>query len=1006
MSVLFKSEKKEKLYFSPEFISTFSIISVLVIIEKVTDWAEEIIFYLYHHKEGWLNDIAINSVILGFLFCVYAISRLSKYKKLIRIQRLTECRLQSSQQQLEMILENSASVVFTADPSENRTTYISGNVKSILGYDPADFSERFFWASIIHPDDASEIFASMPAFYEKGFEEREFRIKHKDGTWRWIHGKIKLLKNQKGQPKELIGSWLDITEQHKYRETILKSEERFQLAAKATKDVIYDWNMQTNEAWVNDQHYVAFGYEKESNNIVGIEWWETKLHPEDHDQVIASMAEAVNQKKESWISEYRFRRADGSYAYVLDRSLISYSKDGQPVHCVGTMTDLSELKQAEEALRRAMKKAEESAKAKSEFLANMSHEIRTPLNGIVGMTDMALETTNLSAEQKRYLEIVKSSSETLMLLINDILDFSKIDAGKLELSPVSFSLRDGIPKGLQVLGLKASEKKLEFIFQIDQDVPDLFIGDLLRLQQVIMNLVSNAIKFTEKGEVFLKIKLQSQSAQESVLQFIVSDTGIGIPADKLSEIFNDFTQVDNSTSRRYGGTGLGLAITKKLVEMMGGNIWVESTEGIGSIFHFTVKLKMQAENLAQHFMPQHGIEGCRVLIVEDNKHMQDCLDEIIHRFGMESTIVGNAEDAWLRLKDAAQHNNPYPIILLDIFLPGSMDGFDLAEKIKDDSELKNTQIIVLSMSQNPSDREIFAQLGISEFFSKPFSQSDLLDSIQNIIAGKRSDAVNLKAVDSLSNSSAIVNADKKLRILLAEDNKVNQEVALSMLSKQGYEVRIANNGKEAVEAVLNKDFDVILMDVQMPVMNGYEATQKICQIEKSTKRKIPIIGLTANAMNGDREKCIEAGMDDYIPKPIKMKDLIATISRISEKDVITNSLSQNPKSDSLVDLKALFTKLDEDKNIVSYCLKLFEEEIPAKMKSIEIALANKHIAELETQLHTLRGSFVTMEMLTASETIAHMEKLICEQRWEKINNTIPLLKQQLLESVNAIKSTL
>lgn len=1006
MSILSKSIKRDNPLLSRQFLFIWVIISIVSAIEITTDWPQKLIDYLHKNGSTFFDDLALNFIVTSFLFSIYAISKISKFKNLIRIQRITEANLQASRQQSEMILNNSATIVYTAKPLEHRTTYISGNVKSILGYEPEDFSQHYFWASIIHPDDASEIFAAMHIFYERGYEEKELRIKHKDGDWRWIHNKLKLIRDENGRPKEMIGSWLDITEQRKAQEAIRKSEERFQLAAKATKDVIYDWNMQTNEIWVNDQHYLAFGYEKESNNIVGIGWWQSKLHPEDQDRVMVALAEATRQKNESWSAEYRLRRADGNYAYVLDRSLISYSQDGRPLHCIGTMIDLSELKQAEEAMCRAMKKAEESAKAKSEFLANMSHEIRTPLNGIIGMTDMTLETTKVSAEQKRYLEIVKSSSETLMSLINDILDFSKIDAGKLELSPVPFSLRDDVPRGLQALGLTASEKKLEFIFQIGQDVPDLFFGDLLRLQQIIMNLINNAIKFTEKGEVMLKINLESQSYKESVLHLAVSDTGIGIPSDKLSEIFDDFTQVDSSTSRKYGGTGLGLAITRKLVEMMGGKIWADSIVGKGSTFHFTVKLKMQTQNYLPEPSPQHEIEGSRVLIVEDNKHMQDCLHEIIHHFGMNPTVVDNAEHAWINLKEAVCQNKPYPLILLDIFLPGGMDGFDLAERIKHDNDLKNTQIIVLSMSQNTSDREIFAQLGITDFFSKPFSQSDLLDSIQNLLVGKKSEATNSARLSLMPGYSPIVSQKGKLRILLAEDNKVNQEVAVSMLSKHGYEVNIANNGREAVEAVLNKNFDIVLMDVQMPVMNGYEATQTIRQIEKSSKRKIQVIGLTANAMAGDREKCTEAGMDDYITKPVKMKDLIETIARISTRPEIDNNLFQDSKSDSLLNLNKLMAKLDNDKNIVSNCLKIFEEETYVLINSIEKGIETKNFEELETNFHALKGSFITMEMSAVAKTLLKLEEYVKLQNSERIRATLNLLTKQLDETVVLIKSSL
>jgi PAS domain S-box-containing protein len=456
---LFKSVKKKmRVPVFRELAIIAGIIMLVVLLEMITDIDEVIIQWLYVHQGGMFDEIVGNGTIAFLLLSIYSFRRIVEYKKLVKTQNATEVRLQASQRQLELLLNNSATILYTAPDSNSGTSFISGNVKNILGYEPDEFKKPHFWSQLIHPQDASEVFATIHKFYEEGFFENEFRVRHQDGSWCWIYNKMILVLDEKGQQKEMVGTWLDITEQKKAGEAIRKSEERFQLAAKATKDVIYDWDLLNNTVWVNDQQYLAFGYEKETNHITGIEWWETKLHPEDHDRVMASVEEVIKQKNEMWGSEYRFRRADGDYAFVLDRSFITYNEEGIPVHCVGTMTDVTVIKEAEKELRNAKEKAELSAKTKSEFLANMSHEIRTPLNGIIGMTDLTLET-NLTTEQQHYLNIVKSSSETLLGLINDILDFSKIDAGKLELSPAAFSISNEIPKALQALALKAAEKK-------------------------------------------------------------------------------------------------------------------------------------------------------------------------------------------------------------------------------------------------------------------------------------------------------------------------------------------------------------------------------------------------------------------------------------------------------------------------------------------------------------------------------------------------------------------
>lgn len=806
-----------------------------------------------------------------------------------------------------------------------------------------------------------------------------------------------LTRNLERQKQELIIS----------QEVIRKNEERFQKAAKATRDVMYDWDMVNNTAWVNDQHYIAFGYEKENNFVPGLEWWESKLHPDDHDRVLASIEETVSQKKDFWSAEYRFRRADGSYASVLDRALIFYSTDGQPLHCLGVMTDVSALKEAECELRKAKEAAEESAKTKSEFLANMSHEIRTPLNGIIGMTEMAMET-ELTAEQQHYIDIIKFSSDTLLGLINDILDFSKIDAGKLELSAAPFSLRKEFPKSLQSLGFKAAGKKIEFLCFIDQDVPDGLIGDMLRLQQVIVNLAGNAIKFTEKGEVILRIQSQSFTDEEAVLYFTVSDTGVGIPADKLPIIFEKFTQADASTSRKFGGTGLGLAITKRLVEIMGGTIWVESTEGKGSTFHFIIPFPLHSKKVLPCCMPSPEMENTRVLIVEDNKTTCGYLTEMCRHFNMKSTAVGSGEDALIELNRAVRLGRPYSLVLLDITLPGQLDGLDVAESIKNNAALKDTEIIVITISQKPSDRQRFSLMGIHDYFSKPFSQCELIESIKNVLGGKSLLNENRSYQHRLKNGEPYfaVTAKGNLKILLAEDNKVNQEVAISMLSKQGYEVHIANNGEDAVNATLKNSYDLILMDVQMPQMNGYEATKKIRQLQRDTNRYIPIIGLTAYAMNGDRQKCIDAGMDDYLSKPVRMQHLLAAIDKLGLSD--ENSGTKNNEGTDgrqlKVGLEELFNKLGGNKRIVATCLNLFHEEVPPLLNKIDAALKDDNPEELRAICHGLRGALSTMEMYEAAKIVKQIEGMTESNRVLEIKKLFPLLKNEIKEAADYIGS--
>jgi CheY-like chemotaxis protein len=523
--------------------------------------------------------------------------------------------------------------------------------------------------------------------------------------------------------------------------------------------------------------------------------------------------------------------------------------------------------------------------------------------------------------------------------------------------------------------------------------------------------VGNAIKFTEKGEVMLHVQVASVENDETVLQFTIGDTGIGIAAEKLSMIFDKFTQADTSTSRKYGGTGLGLAITRRLIEMMGGKIWVESKEGQGSAFHFTLSFTVQAGKNFPRLMPDMIFENSRILVVEDNKSTREYLTEMLRHFKMKAVAVTNGRAALVELTRAMRLHQPYSIVLLDISLPGQIDGYDVAEAIKQDESLKDTEIIVLTISQKASDKLRFALLGVTQFFSKPFNQSGLIDSIQNILTGNK----NLLGKDYAAHDHAhahnalyVVTQKGNLKILLAEDNKVNQEVALSMLTKQGYEVYIANNGEEAVTALQKEPFDLVLMDVQMPVMNGYEATQKIRLIEKQTNSRIPIIGLTANAMNGDREKCIDAGMDEYLSKPVNMRGLLATIDKLSGgTSSISPQLSANGPANGLeIDHEKLLYKLGGSKRVLASCLGLFHSEVPILLSTIDAALACKDAEEIKIACHTLRGSLVTMEMISASSMAASIEHSASDENFDEIKTLLIALKKEIAKAVEQINALL
>jgi PAS domain S-box-containing protein len=775
-----------------------------------------------------------------------------------------------------------------------------------------------------------------------------------------------------------------LAERRKAESALRRSEEKYHAIFDSFLDVYYRADMDGQITIISPSVTGCAGYEP--RELIGKPVTAIFKNPDEQKIIIQRLVEHGSMVD----FELEVIRKDGS---VMDASLngqIVRGERGEYVAIDGVLRDITERKQVEDELqlakeaaenanseltkanqqleeaivmaREMAKRAEIASNAKSEFLANMSHEIRTPMNGIIGMTELALET-DLTPDQREYLNMVRSSADALLGLINDILDFSKIESGHLTLENINFGLRSTVESTAESMAVLSHTKGLELAVEILPEVPDSLVGDPGRLRQIIVNLTGNAIKFTERGEVVIKAALESETDDASVLHFTVRDTGIGIPPDKLDAIFESFTQADSSTARRYGGTGLGLSISRQLVKLMDGSIWVESSPGVGSTFHFTVQFHLQAGKQVSTPGRDVNLEGIRALVVDDNTTNRRILHDLFTGWGLSVTEVDSGSGAMETISHTRGTDGGFRLMVLDSQMPG-MDGFTLIKKLKEDDSLRETTVIMLTSAGRRGDAAKCRELGISGYLVKPVKQADILDAVMLALGRPRT----IKGETAVITSHTLREVREMLKILLAEDNPVNQKLAVKILERRGYSVVIAENGAAAVGLWEKDPFDLILMDVQMPEMDGFEATARIREKEKASGRHIPIVAMTAHALKGDKERCLEAGMDGYVAKPIQREELFAAIEKATSSKTDEPTTADAPSGTAgeagapPIDVEAALQRFEGDREFLMEILGEFLDYVPGEVQVLRECRENGDSKRFERSAHSIKGAAANLEV--------------------------------------------
>ena len=895
-------------------------------------------------------------------------------------KKKAEEQLWQAEARYRTLIERIPAVTYTQEiGSPDGALYMSPQIEALTGYTPEDCRDPGLRFRMVHPEDRGRMRSEDEQAGESGgVFATEYRVVHRDGHTVWVRNES-IMVDETGRPRYWQGFMIDITERKRAEEELRTSEERYRRLIETVQEGIAYIAPEGGIVTFCNQAYAEILGFSTAEELVGRSFFDL-LDPEDRQE----MLEQRDLRMRGVSSAYEISvTADGTRKVLSATGSPLFRPDGSYGGAVQTIVDTTERKRYERGLEQARLAAEEASRAKSDFLANMSHEIRTPMNGVIGMADLLIDT-DLSAEQREYAEIVRRSGENLLAIINEILDFSKVEAGQMRVETIDFDLRLAVEDTVSLLAERAQTNGLELTNLVEPGLPTALRGDPGRIRQVLTNLIGNAIKFTETGEVVLKVSLAEDRRETAVIRFEVTDTGIGVTEEQLGRLFQSFSQADTSTTRRYGGTGLGLAISRQLVELMGGEIDVRSEPGSGSTFFFTLPLLKQAAP-GERPLPVADLRGLRALIVDDDATNRRILCGQLSSWGMENDEAEDGPRALEMMGTATEEGRTYELALLDMRMPG-MDGMQLARRIRADGGTAATRLILLTSMGYRGEGDEARRSGIDAYLTKPVRQAELREVISTVMG---TPAAKKESAPMITRHTIRERGPRTSpRLLLAEDNPANQKVAVRMLEKLGYRVDVTDDGREALEALLKTAYAAVLMDVQMPDVDGYEATAEIRRREGEADdgRRVPVIAMTANAMQGDREKALGAGMDDYLAKPVRQDKLAEVLSRwVSRKPGLEarpdaeNGVAASPNAPNApeppLDEAVLAGLQDEGgPDILRELAGMFLDDAPGRIGEIRSSLQDGDPGGVERAAHTLKGGAGSMGATGMSRLAAGLQE--------------------------------